>query len=72
LHLPPAATVTQSAPTPQNRLQAFLSVTSLGLFLLLRYRSTDTAFLGHISTLVHDAAQHRCGQPDGVRWTRQL
>jgi hypothetical protein len=42
LHLPSAATVSRSAPTPQNRLQAFLSVISLDLFALLRSRSTGT------------------------------
>jgi hypothetical protein len=42
LHLPSTATVSRSAPTPQNRLQAFLSVISLDLFALLRSRSTGT------------------------------
>ena len=45
LHLPSTATVTRSAPTSQNRLQAFLSVIPLDLFALIRSRSTGAAFL---------------------------
>jgi len=45
LHLPSTATVSRSPPTPQNRLQAFLSVIPLDLFALLRSRSTGAANL---------------------------
>jgi hypothetical protein len=62
LHLPSTASVIRSAPTLQNRLQAFLTVIPLDLFALIRLRSAGAAYLDDIYPLHHDAVQHRDGQ----------
>jgi hypothetical protein len=51
LHLPSTASVIRSAPTLQNRLQAFLTVISLDLFALIRLRSTGGDFRDDIRPL---------------------